>query len=313
VAQVVETPDGHKLAVEISGAPPGKHAVFLLHGTPGTLAGPRPRGIFLHRLGIRLISYNRPGYPKSDRRKSRTVADAADDVKAIADHFGIDKFSVIGRSGGAPHALACAAAESLSGRVQCAAALSSLAPYDAEGLDWFGGMAESNIEAFQKAESNLAALIAILNQHVQEVRNNSQGLLNTLWPELNSSDKQVIGDIALRRIIARTHAEALSESADGWIDDVIALSSPWKFELSAIKVPVLLWHGEEDKFSPASHIHWLHERIDKSELVVRRESAHFAAVEILPEILRWVQRTVDGDPPGHAGAQPGLLRTAAGR
>ena len=304
MAQVVETPGGNRLAVEISGAPDG-HAVFLLHGTPGALSGPRPRGIFLYRLGIRLISYNRPGYPGSDRRESRGVADAADDVKAIADHFGIDRFSVIGRSGGAPHALACAAAASLRDRAICVAALSSLAPYDAAGLDWFGGMAESNVEAFQNAECNLGALITALNQHAGQVRNNSQGLLDALWPELVGADKQVIGDMGLRRLIAQTHTEALRESVDGWIDDVIALSSPWKFEISDISVPVLLWHGGEDIFSPISHTLWLHRRIGTSELVVRPGTAHFAAVEILPEVLTWAL--------SKANAGPGLLRTVAGR
>ena len=83
MAQVVKAPDGRKLSVEVIGHPTGK-PVFLLHGTPGSLLGPRPRGIFLYRLGIRLISYNRPGYPGSDRVKDRIVADAAADVDAIA-------------------------------------------------------------------------------------------------------------------------------------------------------------------------------------------------------------------------------------
>lgn len=301
MAQVVEAPGGCRLSVEFSGAPSGKPAVFLLHGTPGTLVGPRPRGIFLHRLGIRLISYNRPGYPGSSRRKGRSVADAALDVKAIADHFGIERFSVIGRSGGAPHALACAAADNLRGRVICAAALSSLAPFNAQGLDWFLGMAESNIRAYHDAESDLAALIATLNQHAGQVRNNSQGLLNALWPELVGSDKQVIGDIALRRLIAQTHAEALSESVDGWIDDVIALSSPWGFDLEDITVPVRLWHGGDDVFSPADHTDWLAKRIQNSETDLQPGIAHFAAVEILPEILRWVLGKVNA-----AGCSEGL-------
>jgi pimeloyl-ACP methyl ester carboxylesterase len=284
---MVQAPDGCELRVESSGDPAGK-PVFLLHGTPGTLIGPRPRGIFLYRLGIQLIGYNRPGYPGSDRRIGRSVADAAADVEAIADHFGIDRFSVVGRSGGAPHALACAAEARLRNRVICAAALSSLAPYNAEGLDWSIGMAESNVRAYRDAERNLASLIATLNEHAGQVRNNSQGLLNALWPELVGSDKQVVGDIALRQKIAQTHAEALHESADGWIDDVIALSRPWGFTLSDITAPALLWHGGEDKFSPASHTRWLYKQISTSELDLRPSIAHFGAVEILPEILTWV-------------------------
>jgi pimeloyl-ACP methyl ester carboxylesterase len=294
VAQVVKGPGGCSLAVEISGAPQGKHVVFLLHGTPGTLSGPKPRGIFLHRLGIRLISYNRPGYPGSDRRMGRTVADAAADVEAIANHFGISEFSVIGRSGGAPHALACAAADSLRDRVRCSAALCGLAPYDAEDLEWFDGMAESNKRAYHDVVQDPAALVDTLNQHAWQVRKNSQGLLNALWPELVGSDKEVIGDIALRRIIARTHTEALSESIEGWIDDIVALGRSWEFGLSDITVPVLLWHGGDDVFSPVSHTMWLAKHIETAELELRPDFAHFGAVQILPEILTWVLRKANG-------------------
>lgn len=292
MTQVVKASDGRSLSVESLGAPEGK-PVFLLHGTPGGRNGPRPRGIVLYRLGIRLISYDRPGYSGSDRLLGRKVADAAYDVKAIADYFGIDRFSVVGRSGGAPHALACAAL--LKDQVICAAALGSLAPYDAEGLDWSAGMADSNVRAYRAAEADLGALIATLNEHAGHIRNDPQGLLRSLWPELVSHDKSVIEDIALRRIIAETHAKALRETADGWIDDVIALSRPWDFRLSEIAAPVKLWSGRDDVFSPASHTRWLARRINSADLEIEVGAAHFGAVEILPKILTWVAEKTNAE------------------
>jgi pimeloyl-ACP methyl ester carboxylesterase len=310
VAQVVKAHDGRQLAVKSLGDPVGR-PVFLLHGTPGTLDGPQPRGIFLYRLGIRLISYTRPGYPGSDRHEGRTVADAAADVEAIADKLDLGQFSVIGRSGGAPHALACAAAKSLRDRVICTAALSSLAPYDAHGngLDWFAGMADSNVKAYRNATTlhqvadpapNLQSLIATFCEHARQVRNDSQGLLNTLWPELSGSERQVIGDAALRRIIAQVHAEAVRDSIDGWLDDVMALGSPWGFELSDIVSPVLLWHGVDDRYSPASHAKWLAKKIPTADLDLNPDVAHFGAIEILPETLNWVFRQVSAVGPSAA-------------
>lgn len=290
MTQVVKAPGGYRLSVDSVGDPDGT-PVFLLHGTPGGRDGPRPRGIVLYRLGIRLISYDRPGYPGSDRREGRFVADAADDVEAIADFFEIERFSVIGRSGGGPHALACAAR--LESRVTCAAALGSLAPYNAEGLEWSLGMTDSNVRAYRNArnaEADLGPLVNMLNEQAQHVRGNgnSEGLLKFLWPELNGHDKEVIGDIALRRIIARVHTQALSETIDGWVDDVIALSRPWGFELSDISVPVKLWSGGDDAFSPTGHTKWLAKRIPTSKLEIDPGAAHFGAVEILPRILTWV-------------------------
>jgi len=307
VTNVVDAPDGRRLSVESWGDPDGK-PVFLLHGTPGGRNGPRPRGIVLYRLGIRLISYDRPGYPGSTRKPGRTVADAAEDVQAIADYFGFDRFSVVGRSGGAPHALACAAR--LSKRVTCAAALCSLAPCDAVGLDWNAGMADSNVQAYHDAEENLGALIAELNERAGQVRSHSEGLLKLLWPELVGHDKEAIGDIALRRLIARVHADALHDTVDGWVDDVLAMSRPWKVELSDIKAPVKLWSGSDDVFSPVSHTYWLAKRINRADLEVEQGKAHFRSVEILPRVLAWVADTANqerqaGRPAAMAGASTG--------
>jgi len=71
----VKTPDGRQLSTQTYGDPDGK-PVFLLHGTPGSRLGPHPRGILLHRLGVRLIAFDRPGYGESDRFQGRRVADA---------------------------------------------------------------------------------------------------------------------------------------------------------------------------------------------------------------------------------------------
>jgi pimeloyl-ACP methyl ester carboxylesterase len=285
VTQVVQTLDGRRLSVQSLGDPDGT-PVFLLHGTPGGRNGPRPRGIVLHRLGIRLISYDRPGYGGSTRLPDRSVATAAYDVEAIADYFGISQFSVVGRSGGAPHALACAAL--LRDRVICAVALSSLAPCDAEGLTWSAGMADSNVQAYGDAEDNLGALIATLNEQARKVRRDSEGLLRVLWPEMTGSDRDVIGDIALRQKIAQIHVEAVSKTTDGWVDDVKALSRSWDFKLSDITIPVKLWSGSDDVFSPCAHTEWLAKHIEGADLEIITGAAHFGAVEILPKILPWV-------------------------
>lgn len=295
MTQQIRDHDGRRLSVESLGDPEGK-PVFLLHGTPGDRNGPRPRGIILYRLGIRLISYDRPGYPGSDRVPGRAVAAAAENVRVIADYFGIDRFSVVGRSGGAPHALACAAL--LPDRVVCAAALGSLAPYDAEGLDWNAGMTESNVRAYRYAQADPPnALRAMLKKQAGRIGKGSEGLLNALRPEMAKQDKQVVDDIGLRRIIANIHAEALGNNhVDGWMDDVIALGRPWGFEPAKITVPVKLWGARNDVFSPVGHTYWLATQIHGAEVEIDLE-AHFGAVKILPRILAWVARKANAQGP----------------
>lgn len=121
----VRATDGRHLLVERLGDPRGR-PVFLLHGTPGSRLGPAPRGMVLYQRKTQLITYDRPGYGGSDRLPGRRVADVVEDVRAIADHIGLEKFAVVGRSGGASHALACAAL--MPERVTRTAALVGLAP-----------------------------------------------------------------------------------------------------------------------------------------------------------------------------------------
>ena len=65
-----------------------------------------------------------------------------------------------------------------------------------------------------------------------------------------AADRRVVADVGIRTLLAQNYAEALRDSADGWIDDALAFCAPWGFNLADIKVPVLLWHGENDVFSP---------------------------------------------------------------
>jgi pimeloyl-ACP methyl ester carboxylesterase len=259
-----------------------------LHGTPGSRVGPVPRGRVLYELGVRLISFDRPGYGGSDRMASRLVADVAADVLAIANHLEIEQFAVIGRSGGGPHALACAAM--LPDRVTRAGVLVSIAPQESEGLDWYAGMAESNIREFTTAAAAPQSLIEELALTAAKIKADPLSHVATLGPELPEADRRVVADTGIRTLLAENFAEALRHSAAGWIDDALAFCSPWGFNLSDIKVPVLLWHGEDDVFSPAAHARWMAGQIPNAELLVRPGTAHFGALEVVPDILSWLIR-----------------------
>ncbi len=278
--------DGKRLlAVEESGNPQGS-AVFLLHGMPGSRLGPRPRPMRLYQLGIRLVSYDRPGYGDSDRMMGRQVADVAADVAAIADQLGIDEFAVLGRSGGGPHALACAAL--MPQRVRRVAVLVGLAPREAEGLDWYAGMTPSNVDSFDTAANGHEPLAAKLNRRADEIRANPASLLAELDTELSEPDRRVVGDAGIRAMLVATHLEALRTSAFGWIDDVLALCAPWRFRLADIAVPTLIWHGDCDVFSPVGHALWLAGEIPGATLVVQPGAAHFTAIDVLPDVLCWL-------------------------
>lgn len=300
VTRVICVAGRRRLAAEIWGSPAGT-PVFLLHGTPGSRNGPRPRSSVLYRLGVRLISYDRPGYGKSTPLPGRTVADAAGDIASIADELGLESFSVVGRSGGGPHALACAAL--LGDRVKKAACLVGLAPSNAADLDWYAGMNESNTREFRSsaqpappggqaaAEPPVRPLEirAHLAAQAQRIRVDPEHLLSLLGPELTATDRRIVSDTGIKSLLTDTYAEAVRQGAEGWIDDIIAFRSPWQFDLAAIKVPVLLWHGADDGFSPVAHTRWLARQVADSLVRVEPDASHFSAIEILPTVLSWIK------------------------
>ncbi|WP_218041213.1 alpha/beta fold hydrolase [Acrocarpospora macrocephala] len=263
--------------------------MFLLHGTPGSRVGPAPHADLLNRLGVQLITYDRPGYGASDRHMERRVCDVASDVTAIADHLGLDEFAVAGRSGGGPHALACAAL--IPDRVTRVAALVSLAPIAAAELDWFEGMTPTNVSEYRTALQGRAALTAKLASEAEEIKKDPVQLVNSIFAELTDSDRRIVTDPEFRTALIRNFAEAVRTSPGGWIDDSLAFTAPWGFDPAEIRVPTLVWHGQDDKFSPLSHSRWLSERIPTARMTVQPGAAHFHAFHVLPDLLPWlVQR-----------------------
>jgi pimeloyl-ACP methyl ester carboxylesterase len=293
----VGTADGRKLFVAASGRPGGT-PVVLLHGTPGSRFGPRPRSSVLYRLGIRLISYDRPGYGDSTRHRGRRVADAAADVRSIADALDLDRFAVVGRSGGGPHALACSAL--LPDRVTRTAVLVGLAPSNADGLDWYDGMSESNVNEYTTAEVDQVTLTEHLHELARRTADDPESFMELLREQMTEADRRVVNGLPIRRQFLDTYREALRCGPYGWIDDDLAFRSNWGFAFEGITGPVRLWHGAEDNFSPVNHSRWLAGRIPHAEVQVQLETAHFGAVEVLPEILVWL--AADPVPTGDARA-----------
>jgi pimeloyl-ACP methyl ester carboxylesterase len=282
---MVDMPDGRRIAVEEWGSPTGD-PIFLLHGTPGSRLGPIPRPLVLYQLGIRLITFDRPGYGCSDRMVGRMVADIATDVRQIADFLRLQRFAVLGRSGGGPHALACAAL--LPDRTTRAAVLVGLAPSEADGLDWFADMTESNVEAYLAARNDGVGVMARLRPMADRMRRDPAQLVTSLYEELTQSDRRIVADVGIKRQLTENYAEAVRHSADGWVDDLLAFAAPWGFECESIKSPIMLWHGADDTFSPVGHSRWLGAHIRSSVVIVEPGSAHFGALNVVPHALRWL-------------------------
>lgn len=224
--------------------------------------------------GMRHVSYARPGYVHSDRHEKRSVADCAADVAAIADAFGIERFHVVGWSGGGPHALACAAL--LPDRVISAATVAGAAPHDAEGLDWSAGMGDENIEELGLAERGADALRPWLENQAEEIRAATpDDLLRILGDLVSEPDRAMLNSDYAELSHASLQA-SISTGVFGWLDDDLAFVRSWGFSLDEIQVPVSIWQGREDRFVPITHGEWLAENVPGARSHLLENEGHLS-------------------------------------
>jgi pimeloyl-ACP methyl ester carboxylesterase len=284
--RAVVTADGRTLTVREGGDPDGV-PVLVHSGTPGSSLLYEPHLRDAEERGIRLFSYDRPGYGGSTRNRGRSVADCAEDVAVVCDALGVQRFCVGGFSGGGPHALATAAL--LPDRVAAAAALAPVAPFGAKGLDFFAGMGEQNIEEFGAVLEGEEAHLAVLERDREELLAASpEQLVEVLRTLLGPADREVLtGRIAV--FLLETARAGVEGSLDGWFDDDVAFAQPWGFDLGSIGVPVLHWQGEQDKFVPFGHGVWLSEHIPGVESHLSPEDGHITLAERrIPEVHAWL-------------------------
>jgi len=282
----VHVAPGRELGVWV-GDGDSERSVVVMHGMPGSgLLYPRWLEDAAMR-GIRLISYDRPGYGSSSDRPGRSIADCAAEVRAIADELGVDRVGVWGWSGGGPYALACAAL--LPDLVAASAVVGSMAPWDAAGLDFFDGMGQGNVDEIELFFSDpVAARKKNMQDRDEVLATTVDQVLEVFAGLLSAPDAAVLtGEFA--DWLVRTEQYGLTPGDQGWWDDAVAHMSPWGFDLGSIRVPVKVWHGRHDRFSPFQHGQWLADHIRGAERALSDADGHLTLVtRRIGEVHDWL-------------------------
>jgi pimeloyl-ACP methyl ester carboxylesterase len=251
----------------------GRLPVVWHHGTPNLGAPPEPLFAAADRLGLRWVSFDRPGYGGSSPDPGRTVASVARDTAAVADAFGLDRFAVAGYSGGGTFALGCAAW--LGGRVQAVLSLAGIAPYGVEGLDWFAGMVPSGVAALGTAAAGREVRTALATSGFPydcEFTEADLGLFEGPWGWLG-----------------KVSEPALDAGPYGQIDDDVSYTHAWGCDPAVIEAPTLLLHGTEDRIIPATHGKWLAAHCPSAELRLCAGDSHFTVVTHAESGLDWLR------------------------
>ncbi len=276
--------DARTVRVRTAGDPDG-FPVLYFHGTPGSRLDLAFGDELVAAAGVRLISFDRPGYGGSSPVPFG-LSRVAGDALRIADQLGVAQFAPLGLSGGGPFALATGAIG--GARVTRIGVASGAGPFQVipealEGLSEIDSRAvallpDSPTEAATVFASGLAPILKVVRQGDDAVRAD-------FAPLLSAHDRELVADPLLGGSFIASIREGLRHGVEGAAWDNVAWVGAWDIDPAAVVTPVLLWYGDEDLMAPPVHAHWLHDHLPDARLVMRTGEGHLGILEHLPEML----------------------------
>jgi pimeloyl-ACP methyl ester carboxylesterase len=234
--------DGTQVGYAEAGAADG-HPVLHLHGTPGSrleVGIPAARRA-AEDLGVRLIAPDRPGVGLSPFRRF-SLREYPQLVRGFADALGLDRFAVTGVSSGGKYACACAWA--LPGRVTQAVLASSTCSVDLPGARATWSKDDRLVYTLARRAPWLLRLMFAKFTH--DVRRDPAAVFS-MMTDLGPADQEILGREDFRRAFAANAAEAFAQGSRGPAHDYTLEARPWGVPLDQIRVPVEIWHGEDDR------------------------------------------------------------------
>ena len=267
--------NGRNLSYSVCGDEKGK-PVFFFHGWPGSRLAMGAFDSIFKSAGLRVISCERPGVGLSDFQTNRALLDWPDDVVALADSLGIEKFSIFGHSGGGPYAIACA--YKIPDRMDKVFILAGLSPVDRPNATQ--DMMFSNRLLFNTAKFSKWLLSIVLG-----IMANMGGekFLATMVKSIPEIDKMAISQIG--EIVGKDFGEGIRQP-DGFVNDFYIITQNWGFKIEDIQKPITIWHGEADVNVPIQMSQYLTEKIPNATLKIIPKQGHFLLYTQMEEIIK---------------------------
>lgn len=284
--QTIALKDGRRFGLAEFGAPQG-YPVIALHGTPGSRLKYAYMDEEARQLGLRLISLDRWGYGGTSVPPQTTLSAFARDVGELASELKVERFSVLGLSGGGPFAYAIAA--ELGDRVTALALLSPV-----------GAVADTPPEDLDAVHRlgllNLARVPSVIRLGFGVYR-----LLLHYWPAAAvgvagaracPADHALRDDERARSALVKTFRAGLADGLEGPVIDLRIFATPWDVDGKTIRARTRLWIGTEDRNVPVVSAMLMAEKIDGSELIVLQDQGHFWMLENSGQVLQWIAESV---------------------
>jgi pimeloyl-ACP methyl ester carboxylesterase len=271
--------DGRTLACREYGPADGRPVLFF-QGTPGSRYARHAHEDVYERLDARLIVFDRPGYGASSRLPGREIAVIADDAAQLLDQLGLDAVHAGGGSGGGPHVLALAANH--PERVRAVTVVVGGTPLEEEDV---GGLIQINRDAWHAAREGWQAMHDLLVPLREEVLADPLTGFRAVMNGAPASDRAVMEDPDWQRVFVENVTEAFRPGVEGWVDEAMALTLGWDFDVADVGCSVTWWHGDNDANAPLAPVRRLIEHMTGVELRVWTDAGHLEPFHRYEEIL----------------------------
>ena len=293
--RLLTLPDGRRLACAEFGDPNGV-PVLALHGTPGSRLMFALADKAARTRGIRLIAPERPGYGLSDYRPAASLAHIAEDLGAVADAYGLDRFAIIGVSGGAPFAVAAAA--SMPDR------FSLLALVCPVGELANGQLRLSRFQRFlfrRLARRPWATRLFFRRLRTMVFRS-PDSAYRWLMTRLRAPDRELLARPEVKASLQAAMSEGLRPGAEGAAQDFRLYCAPWGLRLADIDVPAIVWQGSDDPVVPPAAAYALARALPNCRLDVIQGAGHYWVLAQFGLILDAVAAVLRADAAASATA-----------
>jgi pimeloyl-ACP methyl ester carboxylesterase len=288
-SRVQRLADGRRIGYAEFGDARGA-AVLAIHGTPGSRFMFALTDRAARARGLRIIAPERPGYGLSDFRREDTLGSAAEDMRGFADALGLDRFAVIGVSGGGPHAIATAA--SMPDRTALLALVSPVGPI----ADCHARIRLSKLHRliFTRMGGSDPACAAFFWSLRNLVRWAPGVAYRALMQRVSPSDRAVLARDEVKANLQAALREGLRPGIDGARQDLRLFCAPWGLPLREIDVPAVVWQGSDDAIVPPDGAYHLAETLPNCRLDIIQGGGHYWVFGQFERVLDAVQAALRG-------------------
>jgi pimeloyl-ACP methyl ester carboxylesterase len=255
---------------------------LFFHGLPGSRLTRHPDESMASRAGIRLFTFDRPGYGRSTAQPGRRLVDWAGDVEQFAADAGLERLAVAAWSGGAPYALAVARA--LKEHVERVVLVAPIAPLA-------GTSAARDLSPALRRRVRVARLAPWLvgvsvSRDVRAFARDPERALDRAFAGAPACDRDVLADDAIRTMYVESRTEAYRQGPRPVLQDALLYLRPWGFDVGHVETPVRIFHGELDETIAPAHSRQLAALLPKQESTFVGGEGHMLCLTRWDDVLR---------------------------